>query len=100
MENNKIKSTSQFSVQVQLVLTESEARALLALTVYGDKSFLDVFYKNMGQDALKPHENGLKSLFSVVAEELPKHLRRADDTRGLWNGTKKAINTPPKTEKE
>jgi hypothetical protein len=87
--NDKIKSTSQFDIQVQVRLTEEEARALEALTVYGTKVFLEHFYK-LGKSYLGPHEKGLISLFETIKEELPRHLGKADDVRDIWRGDKVA----------
>ena len=64
-------------VNVVITLTESEIRALEALAGYGDKSFLDTFYKYMGRHYLQPHEDGIKSLFNVVRSDLAPILARA-----------------------
>ena len=88
---DKVKSTSQFNAQVILVLSEQEARALLQIVQYGTKSFLEVFYKHLGKCDLQDHEDGVKSLFETIKTELPQHLNKMDDTRGIWNGTKIAM---------
>ena len=67
--------------EVNLKLTESEARALDALVGYGFKSFLEVFYKNLGKHYMEPHEKGLQNLFDTVRDNMPKHLSRIDKTR-------------------
>ena len=77
----KIKSTSEFKVDILLSLSEQEARALEALTAYGTDSFLEVFYKCLGKACLSPHEQGLKSLFETIKKELPQHLEKADTVR-------------------
>jgi len=87
----KIKSASQFTAQINLLLSESEARALMAITEYGSKSFLEYFYTNLGKSGLEPHENGLITLFETIRSELPSHLRKIDDVRGVWNNTKIAL---------
>ncbi len=94
---NKIKSTSQFDIQVILKLSEQEARALLAITDYGTDSFLKSFYKTLGQEALKPHESGIMSLFDTIKQELPKHLTKADDIRDVWRGDKQAVENKIQT---
>jgi hypothetical protein len=58
-----IRSASKITATVQLELTEEEARALYNITVYGVKPFTEWFYRNLGKHYLKPHEEGLKSLF-------------------------------------
>lgn len=85
---NKIKSTSQFEVQIILQLTEKEARALEAITLYGTEEFLKCFYEHMGKHCLQPHESGLESLFDVIKNELPKHLKKIDDVRAVWSEKK------------
>lgn len=79
------KSTSDFEVTLTLQLSESEARALHALTEYSTKSFLEYFYANLGRSCLEPNEKGLVSLFESVRKEIPFHLSKIDETRKLWN---------------
>lgn len=71
-------------VEMTLRLTEPEARALLALTVYGTAQFLRVFYAQLGRAYLEPHEAGLASLFAGVGESVPPILRRADAARAAF----------------
>lgn len=91
METNKIKSTSQFEFQVIFKLNEKEARALKAITAYGEKSFLEVFYKYLGKCELEDHEEGVKSLFETIKAELPQHLSLFDDIRKMWRTVKEAV---------
>lgn len=65
--NTKIHLTSE----IKLTLTEKEARALHALTVYGFKSFTEMFYKNLGKSALEPYETGLADLFEQLKDLKP-----------------------------
>lgn len=83
---NKIKSTSKLDVQIILSLTEQEARALEAIVGYGTEAFLKCFYQHLGEHYLKPHEDGVKTLFETIKLELPKHLRKADNARDAWSG--------------
>ena len=87
----KIRSTSQFSAQVILVITEQEARALKEIVQYGSKSFLEVFYKYLGKCDLQDHEEGVKTLFETIRTELSPHLKKMDDARGIWNGSQIAV---------
>lgn len=77
-EEKKVLSHSTFSVDIILKLTEVEARALYNMTVYGHKPFTEWFYKHLGKAYLKPHEEGLISLFETISKELPKHIDKAD----------------------
>lgn len=80
----KVNSTSQMDFQVILKLTEKEARALQAITVYGTKEFLETFYKYLGKSYLQAHEDGVKSLFETIKKDLPAHLNKMDKCRDLW----------------
>jgi len=80
----KITSTSQMEFQVTLKLNEKEARALNAITLYGAKGFLNVFYENLGKNYLQPNETGLISLFDTIKEELPRHISKFDKCREKW----------------
>lgn len=82
---SKIKSNSNYSVEINLTLTESEARALSVLPSYGTKNFLDFFYIKLGRHYLEPHEKGLISLFETIKNELPKHLSKVDEVREIIN---------------
>jgi hypothetical protein len=77
----EIKATATVEGRVTLHLTESEAAALEALAGYGDDAFLKVFYKEMGQSYLKPHEAGLRSLFRTIDRDVPHALKRFQAAR-------------------
>lgn len=79
--NDKIKSSGKITFEIALVLNESEARALEALTGYDIKDFIQTFYEHLGRNYLEPHETGLRSLFSTIRTELNTHLKRADKAR-------------------
>ena len=82
---NKIRSQSKVTSEVVLVLTEEEARALYNIVGYGHKPFTDWFYENLGKNYLKPHEQGLISLFETIKKELPQHLSRIDKARKVFS---------------
>ena len=87
----KFKSGSTIDFTLWMNLDEEEAMALEAITSYGIEAFLKKFYNEMGRHYLKPHEEGLRSLFKTVREEIPKHIRNADAARKLFkesNGRK------------
>lgn len=71
---------SKVSLTLSLVLSEPEARAFVALTEYGTDAFLKIFYEHMGTSCLRPHEAGLRALFSSVGQIKP-HLSRTDKAR-------------------
>lgn len=67
--------------QATLLLTEEELRALDAVTGYGLKAFMEVFYEKMGRSYLEPHAQGLKTLFETVRARVPSILSAADEAR-------------------
>lgn len=91
----KIEGRPGVTMNVTIVLSESEAAALDAIVGYGDDAFLEVFYNHMGKSYLKPHEEGLRSLFRSVRTgdcSVQSFLQLAKDARAVLNGAKKAIN--------
>ncbi len=76
-----MKITSRVTTEATVVLSEEELRALYALTAYGDDAFLKGFYSHHGEACLKPHEDGLKLLFSRVRDEIPPVLKKVDEAR-------------------
>ena len=72
--DSKVKVTFSFD----LTLEEDEARALAVLPSYGDDTFLDFFYKSLGKSYLKPHEDGIRSLFKSIDSKLIPLLEKAD----------------------
>lgn len=80
----KATSEAEMIFNVHLTLTEAEARALVGLQVYGDDTFIKTFYEKLGSTYLKPHEKGLRSLFSSIRKEIPKHLEKIDQTRNTF----------------
>jgi len=79
--DKKIKSNSTVEFEIYLRLSEKEARALSAITLYGADAFTKRFYEQLGKAYLKPHEGGIVSLFKTIQAELPGHLRKIDDAR-------------------
>lgn len=81
----KIESRPTLSVQIVIVLTEPEARALDALVGYGDDAFIKAFYEKLGEAYMKEHEIGLRSLFASIRQLLPPWLSKADAARKSFN---------------
>jgi hypothetical protein len=94
MDKILVKSLASVELNINLALTEIEARALEAITTYGTDSFLKVFYEKMGRHYLEPHEKGVRSLFTTIQQELPAHLNRVTETREIL--TKKLNGENPK----
>jgi len=75
----KIDHRIESSFTLKLTLTEEEARALFAITAYGETQFLQFFYKGLGTSILEPHETGLKKLFEEIDKKLLPLLEKIDD---------------------
>lgn len=85
----ELEQKPTITMSVTLSLTEEEARALNALTLYRDESFLNFFYANLGRRDLEKHEEGLRSLFKSVRAILPTLLGRTDYAREVFTEGKK-----------
>ena len=81
----EVKSQSKMEFSMTFTVSEEEARALNALTVYGFKSFTEVFYEKLGVTYMKPHHKGLESLFETIKKNIPPHLARMSNTRKTFN---------------
>lgn len=84
---SEFTTSAKIELSVTMTVTESEARALEALIGYGTDAFLRVFYKEMGEAYMKPHEAGLRLLFSSVSRSIPNALQRVDAARKVFKGT-------------
>lgn len=93
----KIQGRPNLDLLVTISLTETEARALDALAGYSIESFLQVFYHGMGEAYLKPHEEGLRSLFKAIRDTsgIGVILSRMTLCREAWDGTKLAVKPVP-----
>lgn len=60
-------------------MTEAEARALGAITAYGETDFLRFFYQSLGESILEPHEEGLRDLFEDIDKKLLPLLKKIDE---------------------
>lgn len=77
----EINSSSKLILEVKLTLSEEEAKALNAITVYGADKFLEIFYQHLGKTYLEEHEDGLVSLFNSVKANLSVILKQNDNIR-------------------
>lgn len=75
----KVNASVEF--QVNMTLTEIEARALDAIVGYGIKPFLEVFYKSLGKSYLQPHEKGAITLFQHIRSDLGQQLYNIDEAK-------------------
>jgi len=80
-----ISSKLEIELTVNLTLSEIEARALQAMTVYGVDSFLKGYYKQLGKHHIKPYEEGFRILFPSINKQLSSHFDKVDKARALCN---------------
>lgn len=78
-----LSTTTKVEFSGHLDLSEVELRALDALVGYGVDNFLRVFYANLGQHYLKPHEAGVRLLFGTIGRGVPQQLARIEAAREL-----------------
>ena len=77
-------SKPKLDIKINLELTIEEAQALHAMSLYGDKDFLDFFYEKLGRTYLEPHEAGLKQLFTDC-KKLEAAFKKIADLAAEWN---------------
>lgn len=77
----KIKQRGTVTVVGDFTFNEAELRALNALVGYGEDAFLKVFYEYLGTTYMKPHEQGLRSVFKSIKEEVPMILAKLASAR-------------------
>lgn len=80
---SKVKINQEITVTI--ILNESELRALDAMLGYGKEAFLSCFYSKCGTYYLKPHENGVNSLFDKLKKDTSTALQIIDSPlKRLW----------------
>jgi len=85
----------KIEMKVSMLLTESEAHALVALGCYGTDKFIQFFYEHLGSSYLKEHEGGLRSLLDVARDHLPAMLKDAQTAREVFTGRMVAAPRAP-----
>jgi hypothetical protein len=75
--------TQEFSIIFNL--TENEAKAFHDIVAYGYNAFMEVFKEKLGKHYIEQHEEGAKSLFKAVSEQMPAHFARFDEARKIFN---------------
>ena len=82
----KIGMRPKIELELTLIITEEEARALDAMAGYGDNSFVNAFYERLGKAYMERHEAGLRSFLKSCRELIPGPLSRADAARKTFGG--------------
>lgn len=80
-----MKIIAEQKFNVQLTLSEGEARALDALVGYGGKAFtehfLPVFYEKLGKHYMRPYEKDLENLFENIRTNCKSALHKIDEAK-------------------
>jgi len=71
------------TISVAFEVDEDEARALDALSGYGDDAFIEAFYEKLGLAYMKDHEQGLRRFLKTVRSAINPALAQIDDARRL-----------------
>lgn len=79
----KITAKPQLTVRVFFEVDEKEARALDALSGYGDDAFVEAFYEKLGTAYMSPHEEGLRSFLKSVREVVAPAIQKVDTAREI-----------------
>ena len=74
-------TNKNFKFEIKLTLSEEEARALDAIAGYGTQEFLDVFYQYLGTHYLERNEDGLRTLFLTIQNDLRQQLNQINYIR-------------------
>jgi hypothetical protein len=91
----KIEQRPKVECDCVIRLTEGEMRFLDALVGYGWDSFIKVFREKLGVSYIRDYEADGKALFEHIRGDFPSILRRANDAREVFVGTKEAKRPKP-----
>lgn len=81
----KLEPKTKLDLNVSFTVNESELRALDALAGYGDDCFIKMFYDNLGQSYMKPHEEGMREFLKSIRTITPTILSQADKARKAFS---------------
>ena len=77
----QITQAAKVEMSLTFTIDESEARALDALAGYSADDFLAVFYKHIGTQYMKPHEEGMRNFLISVRQFVPGYISKIDRAR-------------------
>jgi hypothetical protein len=81
----KLEAKTKLELSVSFTVNESELRALDALAGYGDDAFIQMFYKNLGETYMKPHEVGMREFLKSIRSMASPVLSQTDKARKAFN---------------
>lgn len=92
---SRIITNPVVNVSACIRLSEQELSALDAISGYGTDEFLKVFYEKMGESYLRPHEDGIRTLFATIRSEVPAILTKAEVSRKAFNSSPSSLPITP-----
>jgi hypothetical protein len=81
----KLEVRPRIDVEIVFSINESEARALYALSRYGDDTFISVFEK-LGNAYMREHEQGLRSFLESIHGVVGVGLQNLDAAKRVFDG--------------
>ena len=81
----KLEAKTKLDLSVSFTVNESELRALDALAGYGDDAFIEMFYKNLGEAYMKPHEAGMREFLKSIRSMASPVLSQTDKARKAFH---------------
>lgn len=74
------------TVNVAFEIDEGEARALYALSAYGDDAFIRAFYERLGKTLMQDHEQDLRRFLNTIRDVVGPAITQVDKARELVKG--------------
>lgn len=90
----KFDANAQLEVVVNVQLSERAARALQTMALFDKSAFLKACAASYGSAWDTEAEEGASELFDVARDQVAAIMRRADDARAVFKGTKVAGPKP------
>lgn len=72
---------ARLDVFCTFTVNEDEARALDALSGYGDDAFVNAFYEKLGQAYMREHEKGLREFLKTIRGIVGPAMHIIDESR-------------------
>lgn len=74
----------KLDISISFTINEEEARALDALSGYGDDAFIKAFKEKLGEAYMKNHEQGLRSFLRSIRAIVSGGLATLEQSRQLF----------------
>ena len=76
-----ISPNVKINCKIVFEINEEEARALEALSGYGEDAFIEAFYEKLGKHYMLSHEAALRSFLKGIRETFPNILSDMNSLR-------------------